>query len=1354
MTDNIGASPQTVVSRLRQILKKLLYDSSSLTSKHVEQKLDSTKAAPRKSYGYLRLLIKSDPSRLDVFYLVVGILAAMAAGVPFPLLGVLFGELVDELNAASCAKSQDQDVGNLQSSVNNKVILIVYVSIANFFAIYIHTGCFSLFGERLVRRMRENYFRGLLRQEIAFFDNLPAGDVASCLTSDIETIRSGVSEKVGIVISSFSYLLGAYVVSFSKDAKLAAMLVSLIPAYILMAAVGGKYVGTYTSRVSEHIGAATAIASECLSNVALVQAFGAGPRLEAKFTMKLQKAQKDGLKKAFAAAAQFGFLFFIAYSANALAFWQGARTIAKGSDSGVTAGAVYTVIFLLIDGKNYNLSLLHLLILVASFIISQVAPFLQIFAAAAAASERIQSVVDRSSSIDGTKASEGIKLDRVKGAITFEDVTFRYPSRPDFSALENVSLFFPAGKHTAIVGPSGSGKSTIAALTTRLYDVRSGRILIDENNIQEVNVRFLRSRIGVVQQDSCLLDRSILENVAHGLVNSNHIDNESILLGSTLADIAKAVRAGHSFDTAVAAQSPAVIEIVHRVQEAAILADVHTFISDLECGYATMIGSSGNELSGGQRQRIALARALVKDPAVLILDEATASLDTASERQIQSSLAKVIHGRTTISIAHRLSTIKDADHIIVLKDGRVLEQGSHSELVANDKTYASMVETQTLRTTPPLTRPNSGDVPTPKIRKGTSNESPITEKEAFPDSDPLVNEPPKEQLVDPLGSQRSIWSTVRGIASLSRPQLMFVFLGIAAATAVGGAFSGEAVIFGHTIGALSPCRSPASIRASGNLFGLLFFLFAVLVLFANVISGSSFGKVAEKMVLKVRILAFRALFHQDLEWHCSNGRSPAILLSYLSTDAAALAGLSGTTVGTIVSIMVNLMAGILMTHIIAWKIAIVLLATLPILLGSGIMRLRVLSQLQDRHQLAYATSVGITIEAVNSIKTVASLGLEHELLAVYTRSLVSPYKASFKEIAYADFWLAAAYSVSNLIYALAYWWGTKQVVAGLYSQTQFFIVLPALLFSAQSCGQMFALAPDFSKARVASAKLLDLIDIGPAKLTHRGDIVTDMEKGDDLEAGSTEIPIPLNQRGIRVDFRNVHFSYPARPHLTALKAIDLEILPGQFCALVGPSGAGKSTVLSLLEMFYTPKYGRIEFDRSSVFERDRVALVPQDSHLFDESIRFNVGIGARAGHEATNDEVETACKLANIHETIAALPEGYNTRCGPNGDRFSGGQKQRLSIARALVRQPSLLLLDEPTSALDAESEVHFQDTLAKISSRMTIVAIAHRLHTIMKASVIFLIEEGRCVDRGTHEELFQRNASYRANALHQCLGT
>lgn len=302
------------------------------------------------------MILRNNPSRKDVCLLVVGILAAVAAGVPFPVLGILFGELVDDLNSASCRSSQGPNAADLQASVNYKVLLIVYITIANFCAIYIHAGCWSLFGERLVRRMRDSYFQSLLRQEVGFFDNLPAGGVSQQLTSDIETIRTGTSEKVGIVISSFSYLCGAYIVAFIKEPRLAGMLVCLLPAFGAMASIGGKYVGRYTGRMSRHIGAATAIASECLANVATVQAFGASARLEARFASNLKIGQKDALKKAVAAATQFGSLFFIAYSANALAFWQGSRTIAKaaeGEGSGITIGAVYTVIFLLVDGKWY-----------------------------------------------------------------------------------------------------------------------------------------------------------------------------------------------------------------------------------------------------------------------------------------------------------------------------------------------------------------------------------------------------------------------------------------------------------------------------------------------------------------------------------------------------------------------------------------------------------------------------------------------------------------------------------------------------------------------------------------------------------------------------------------------------------------------------------------------------------------------------------------------------------------------------------------------------------------------------------------------------------------------------------------
>lgn len=304
-------------------------------------------------HGYYSLLFQASPLKLDYLLLVVGVLAAIGAGAPFPLLGLIFGELVDDLNSTSCDASRTADTSGVAGSIQEKVLLLVYISLANFFAIYLHTLCWSLFGERLISRLRRQYFQSLLRQEMAFFDKLPAGEVPTRLTSDMEIIRAGTSEKVGIFISSFAYLIGAYIVAFSKAPKLAGMLVFMIPAYVLMVSVGGFFVGMFTSRTSRHLAAAASIVSRSLSNIALVHALGADQRLESKITSVLNKAQQAALRKASAAAIQFGFTFLVAYSANAVAFWQGSRQIAQaveGRRSNVTAGGVYTVIFVLLDG--------------------------------------------------------------------------------------------------------------------------------------------------------------------------------------------------------------------------------------------------------------------------------------------------------------------------------------------------------------------------------------------------------------------------------------------------------------------------------------------------------------------------------------------------------------------------------------------------------------------------------------------------------------------------------------------------------------------------------------------------------------------------------------------------------------------------------------------------------------------------------------------------------------------------------------------------------------------------------------------------------------------------------------------
>lgn len=998
-------------------------------------------------------------------------------------------------------------------------------------------------------------------------------------------------------------------------------------------------------------------------------------------------------------------------------------------------------------------------------LLSQVAPFLHLFVAAVASFQKLREDIDREPLIDSTSGS-GLRLTQAEGGFEFKDVSFTYPSRPEITVLDNISLSIPANKHTAIVGLSGSGKSTIAGLVTRLYDPTQGQVLFDGHDLRDVNPRDLRSFLSLVQQEPSLLDRSLLENIAHGLINSNHPSHahlKATLLSTDLADLASEVRGGKDLTAAAEARGPNVAEIVGLVTKAASLADADGFISVLQHGYGTVVGSSGRLISGGQKQRVALARALVKDPAVLILDEATASLDSRSEQRIQRAISNIASGRTIITIAHRLSTITSADNIIVMHKGHIVEQGNHATLMAKNGTYAELVKLQTLaskdETTINIDAASKSDQTSSSeadIEKSAILLDDFGDAEKIPVSTtaaPVADA--AEEAEEPETPKKSLWALAKGYAPALRPHLLFIFLALLGSSVVGGAFSGEAVIFGNTVGSLNPCHSADSIRSRGNFFGLMFFILAIIEFFANVVSWSGFGWVSEKIVYAVRVLSFRSLFEQDLQWHQSEGRTPALLLSYITRDGNALAGLSGSVIGTLFSISVNLIAAIILTHIIAWRIALVCLALVPLLLGAGLMELHVLGKFEERHENAYTKSVDIGVEAITSIKTIASLSLEEETLRTYRRSLKGPRKETFKVTMHASLWQAMTYFLGNLVNALAYWWGAKQIIAGNYTQTQFLIVVFSLLVSALLWSQMFALAPELSSARAAMARILSLIEIGSDKM--QGHVRSPpTNDSNDPETTAEPKPIASNHEASSVQLRDVHFAYPARPDIKVLNGLSIDIRPGQFCALVGPSGAGKSTIISLVERLYTPESGAILVDGVDITKhrdvsfRDTMALVPQESVLFEGSIAFNVGLGARPDHEATMDEIVEACKLANIHDVIESLPDGYQTLCGPNGSQFSGGQKQRLSIARALVRKPKLLILDESTSALDAESEKLLQDGLERAAKGITVIAIAHRLHTIRKADVIFLIEGGKCVDRGTHEELLQRSESYRANVMHQ----
>ncbi|KAH8431053.1 ABC transporter ATP-binding protein [Aspergillus melleus] len=1296
------------------------------------------------AFTFIRLLFSLNYTSVDIALIAVGTFFAIAAGIPEPLLGIVLGQLINELNDVSCSPAAYDP-----SSVRTKVLYLIYITIFNFAAIYIYAACWALVSERVARRYRKAYFRSLIRQEAAFHDTLPSGQVISRLVSDIETVQSGTSEKVGIYIATLSYFVTAYVVAFIKVPIIAAILISIVPCFFAMALVGGHFTSKYGNRVGKHVERATSIASSSLSHLRIVHAFNAHKRLEDLFSSNLFHARKDALKKAGVHAAQMGSLFFIVYSSNALAYWKGANLISDyldGLGSGVSLGAVYTVIFILID---------------ASFILSQVSPYMHVFSSAASASERLMEVIKRDSNIDGTVETGG-GVDLSDKEIVFEDVHFTYPARPSNPVLQGVSCVIPTKKHTAIVGPSGGGKSTIVALLERFYDPSTGNVFIGRQEIRSVNVANLRGQMGFVQQESQLLDRSILENIAYGLVGStSHEDLADVILDMSLAGVVEQIQSGSSESEVLANCDRRIVEIFNRAKEAAEKANALSFIETQPFGIATSVGTAGGQLSGGQRQRIALATALVREPKLLVLDEATAALDSMSERLIHEALLKVSGTTTIVSIAHRMAAVKDADQIIVIEKGKVVEHGSPQELLERGGRYTAMIGQQKI---------DQGDVQDLLPTTGSIIETSESQYQlAIVSEKDHIDEKQKDDATEAqtaLPEEDTPGSTLQTLKisfSFIRPNLLSIVPGLGMSVIIGASYSSNAVLFGHTLGALSPCRGTDSIRHSGSFFGLMFFVVGLVELFANIIGGCAYGWAADQALYRIRVSSFRSLLGQTITWHGAGGRSPGTLISYLTGDASAISGLTGITIGLLLATTVNLFAGVIISFIVAWKISIVLVPTIPVLLAAGFMKLRVQSQFAERHKKAFSRVTEITVEALGNLRFVAGFSLEKQLYREFIHAIQGPYKKTMRAITWGNFWLATAFSVSNLISALAYWWGSKQIASGLYSQTQFFIVLPALLFSTQSCGQMLALAPDLTKAGKAASRIVDLVNTDSAAKEFGRDshkqIMPSLGKSTvDIEANSESVSPPFSETAVGAELRLIQFSYPTSPDKPVLKGLNITFEPGGFYALVGPSGSGKSTIFAMLERFYYPVSGSILIDGLDITQvlstsfRDDIALVPQESVLFESSVKFNIALGARPGYTPTQAEIEEACKLAQIHDVIIELPDGYETICTHGGKQFSGGQRQRLAIARAFIRKPRLLLLDESTSALDGDSETKVQNALSGFLGKTTVIAIAHRLRTIYRADQIFVIDGGRCVAHGTHAQLIEKSDMYRESVLHQSL--
>ncbi|KAM5473622.1 putative ABC-type xenobiotic transporter [Microsporum audouinii] len=1231
---------------------------------------------------------------LDVALIVISTLSAVIAGALNPLLTVVYGLLVGTFQKHSYGM---ENSSQLSSNVSQFTLYYVYLGIAEFVLIYIATVGFYYSGERITRNLRQAYLKAIIRQNIAFFDTIGPGEVTTRITGDMNIVQEGISSKISIFLTAIATFLSAIIISFIENWKLALILLST--SILLGGAefLGASFALKYSRKNSASLGKGASVAEEAISSIQHVSAFGIQGAMARRYQAYLNIAEKWGVKMRLSVSFMIGAMNALPYLTYALAFWQGSRYIVSGES---TASAVITIVLATIIG---------------AFAVGRVAPSGEAFISSISHAGTILKAIARQSPLDPF-SMEGRQLPEVQGNIELHNVSLVYPSRQDVQVLKQVSLKCPANKTTALVGASGCGKSSIIGLVERFYEPTGGHITLDGHKISDLKLNWLRQQISYVVQEPVLFNRSIFENIILGLVDPRLPRSEQ--------------------------------EKQELVYSAAKIANAHDFIMALPQGYQTEVGAKGLQLSGGQRQRICIARAIITNPKILLLDEATSALDVKAEKAVQQALESAAQDRTTIVVAHRLSTIRNADNIIVMSNGSVVEQGQHDELMSQGGIYSRLVEAQQIGALPGDSVEDTQDdsvweeeqTQTTILAKGLGQAN--IETKSVPECNVDSPKPPQQ---DAQSEQRPTFKTYfQIVARLNREEAFIILVGIFFCFIAGCVIPVQSVFFAKSINAVSlPASQYTQLRHEINFWCLMFLMIAIVNFIAWVGQGACFSYSTERLSHKGRYQMFRSILRQDMTFFDQKEHSPGGLSSLLSTAPTELSGLSGAVIGACLTFIVTLAGGIILSLAIGWKLALVCAVTIPIMTGSGYIRLRVLSRVlslfDSQMRATHEEGAMYASEIITVIRSVASLTLERHVLDEYSKILSQQAAKTMRFILITSTLYAASQSFTFFCMALAFWYGGMLLANDEYNMLQFFICFVALISGAQIAGAIFNFAPDMSKALHAGQRLKDLFELKP-----------------NIDTWDTTGQSVAESAG-QIDIVNASFRYPNRPERLVLDELSLSIQRGQYVAFVGPSGSGKSTVIRLLERFFDPTEGKIFVDGKDISQlnindyRNLISLVSQEPTLYEGSIRDNILLGTE--RKVEDDELVEVCKKANIYDFITTLPDGFATLVGVGGTMLSGGQRQRLSLSRALLRNTKILLLDEATSALDSESEKVIQAAIDNAAKERTTIAIAHRLSTIQNADLICVLDHGRLVEKGTYAQLVGKKGLFYSLVQMQCLG-
>ncbi|KAL7273862.1 ATP-dependent permease [Rhizina undulata] len=1322
-------------------------------------KLVSSKMKDPVHKGWLSLFGFVERKHLYVFGAAVSF--SVVSGCVGPGLSILMGKI---FGAFSSYGSGDYDSWTLVHEVRKYVIILAGLGAANWFLTCAFFSCWLMFGELQAKSARESLFEGLIVREIEWYDKRKTGVtglVSRCQTQ-VKELQTAVSQPFGYVIQAVVTTIASLGTAFYYSWSLTLVILAGIPIALGILAFLSSRVQPNIDAQKEHLTDATKVLSRGITAIEIVKAFNGQEHELKNYSAVIARAAKAFRNQASYSSLQIGVIRFMMLSMFVQGFWYGSVLVRKSD--GAQSGDVMTTFWSC---------------LMATQSLEMIIPQFLILEKGRAAGAMLKSLLFRVESGRVVRDMRGgIIPHKCHGKLEIKNVSFAYPSRPDQLALDNVSFFIPAHETTFIIGKSGSGKSTLGNLILKLYEPRGGTITLDGNPLQVIDSDWLRNNITFVQQQSILFNETIFRNVAFGRKDFENATKEEVqeacrlaILEQTLLDLPQGYDSiiGHGgkqlsggqrqrialararlrdtevliLDEATSAldyiSRSLVMEKIHqwRKGKTTIIIthdidqiDANDFVYILEKGRVVQEGNRRElERKVGQFQSFVKAAkyqedksrrrsSVISSNSESEMDFDDSSFEISPLESSQNSLTEFSssgnkHSRLSVYARGRnerpVSTLNPIAH---LQQPPGIELADLSTSAKNSREIRRSAQMGSRSRRMSLRADNSEISLAEAVQK---------HKRRFPRRFSKQEKPKKPSLLRILGT---IWPV------LSFWPRVFLILGFVAALAHASSTPVFSFALAKLLDSFFDVESPISECTKWSLVVLGI---AVSDGIASYFLNYLLDSVGQSWVDTLRVEALKRILQQPRGWFDREKNNVSRITEDMEKNGEEMKYLLGRFAGYTFVCVIMTSVGLIWSFTECWQLTLVGVSIAPIMYAITKGFSWVADKWESKSNLA-AENIGVVFdETITNIRGIRTLSLERYFREKYLSNTAEAIEIGLRRAFYSGVGYGLADSTIMFATATIFYYGAILVGKEMYGLAEILIVFTILLFCLSNANGLVSLIPQMSNSKDTAKRVLRLANLP-------------------LDSHENDGALRRPYKGA-IRFHDVDFSYPSRPETLVLRNINFKIRAGECVAIVGLSGSGKSTIAALLQRLYPTLAGIITIDGRSISSleisalRSQMAIVSQTATLFDCSVFENICYGMKRG-TFSHSQVELAARSAGIHDFIMGLPEGYSTALGDNGSALSGGQAQRIAIARALVRRPRVLILDECTSNLDAESARVVQETIQRLvrgedeygeidlARGMSVIIITHSREMMRCAQRVIVMNSGEIVESGNFDDL------------------